>query len=173
VARIEVVRDTLHGTVVEDPHRWLENWDDPEVRAWTDSQNAYTRRWLDRIPDWHVIDSRFDELLKIGYLASAMVRGDVLFYEKREGTQDQPVLYVKHIGGEARTLIDPNTLSEEGIVALDWYYPSPDGELLAYGLSEGGSEQSTLRIINVATGEALDDVIPRTRGCGMAWSVRR
>ena len=92
------------------------------------------------------------------------------FYTKRDGKQNQPVLYVRDgLHGKDRVLLDPNELDKEGTTALDWWYPNRDGALLAYGLSKNGSEQSTLRVRDVASGKDLPDVIERTRYCSLAW----
>src|SRR5205085_1308060 len=92
------------------------------------------------------------------------------FYTKREGTQNQPILYVREgLRGGDRPLVDPNTLAKDGTIALDWWFPTRDGRLLAYGLSKNGSEQSTLYIRDVGTGTDLPDVIERTRYASLAW----
>src|SRR5262249_59946164 len=92
------------------------------------------------------------------------------FYTKREGVQNQCILYVREgVNGKDRVLLDVNQLAKDGTIALDWYYPSKDGKLLAYGLSKNGSEQSTLYVRNVDTGKDLPDKIERTRACSLAW----
>jgi len=92
------------------------------------------------------------------------------FHLRRVGDEPQPVLYVREGARSAdRALLDPAALSADAATALDWWYPSPDGTLLAYGLSEGGSEKSILRVKDVATGRDRDDVIPWTRAASLAW----
>jgi len=169
-ARIENVVEVIHGQKVEDPYRWLENWETPEVRRWVDEQNGYTRSILAQLPGRQRIEKRLDELLSIGDIGTPRVRKDRYFYEKREGKQNQPVLYMRHgLEGKEKILMDPNMMDKEGLVVLDWWYPSDDGELLAYGLSKEGSEQSTLHVMDIETGENLPDEIPRTRACTVAW----
>jgi prolyl oligopeptidase len=166
--RLEDVVDTLNGTAVHDPYRWLEDDRSDEVRRWTANQNAFTASILGVVPGRDVIRERLATLLKIGTIDAPKVRGNRLFYMARSGDQDQPILYVKE-NGAARVLIDPNTLSGDGTTALDWWYPSPDGRLLAWGSSKNGDEWSTLRVRDVDTGGDRTEQIPRTRAASVAW----
>jgi prolyl oligopeptidase len=169
-ARAEIVADTLHGRAIADPYRWMENIEDAGVRSWIDAQNALTRTILDGIPARGALEKRLAELLSIGAIGVPEVAGNRYFYEQRQGNENQPVLYWREGAfGERKVLLDPNALSAEGIVAVDWWFPSRDGRFLAYGLSEGGSEQSTLHVLDVGTGEKLADTIERTRGGSVAW----
>lgn len=169
-ARTEAVIDTLHGRAVADPYRWMENVEEAGVRSWIDAQNSLTRRVLDRIPSRSAFEKRLAELLSIGTIGVPKVAGKRYFYEKRQGNENQPVLYWREGAlGEPKVLLDPNSLSAEGIVAVDWWFPSRDGHLFAYGLSEGGSEQSTLHVLDVDTGKKLKDTIAHTRGSSVAW----
>jgi prolyl oligopeptidase len=162
--------DVLHGEPIPDPYRWLENGEAPETRSWTERQNALTESYLAARPARETIRRRLEELLAIGAVGvPAPVHGRY-FYQRRDGRQNQPVLYVRDgVYGDDRVLVDPNTLDAGGTIALDWYYPSEDGRLLAYGLSEGGSEQSTLHLLDADTGRLLADRIPRTRSADLAW----
>ncbi|HSE68775.1 MAG TPA: hypothetical protein VLB12_17410, partial [Gemmatimonadales bacterium] len=164
------VVDTLHGERIPDPYRWLEDGDSAETQAWTAEQNQFTREYLDRVPARPFIKARLEQLLKIGALsAPTPVRGRY-FYQRREGTQNQPVLYVREgVEGPDRVLLDPNALDAAGTTALDWYFPSEDGSLLAYGLSENGSEESVLHVLDVETGEVKPDRIAGTRAADLAW----
>jgi prolyl oligopeptidase len=171
VGRIEPVVETLHDLTVADPYRWLEDGTSAETRAWVDAQNAFTRSVLDPLPQRSAIHARLDLLLTTGSVSTPEVRGARHFYERRDGRQNQPVLVVRDgLDGPERPIVDPNALSAAGTVALDWWYPSEDGQLLAYGLSEGGTELSTLRVLRVDTGEHLTaDEIPHTRASSLAW----
>jgi prolyl oligopeptidase len=162
--------ELLHGEPIPDPYRWLENGDDPRTQAWTAGQNALTEGLLGAVPGRERIRARLDELLSIGALsAPEPVRGRY-FYQRRDGRQNQPVLYVREgLAGEDRVLLDPNRLDPNGTTALDWFYPSEDGRLLAYGLSEDGSEQSVLHVLEVESGALRPDRIPRTRSADLAW----
>jgi prolyl oligopeptidase len=164
------VTDILHGERVADPYRWLENGETPETRLWTDRQNALTRAYLGAVPGRHRIRRRLEELLGIGVLGVPLpVRGRY-FYIRRDGQQNQPVLYWrKGVDGPDRIAIDPNELNPAGTTSLDWYYPSIDGRLLAYGLSEDGTEQSILHILDLDTGKHLPDTIAGMRAASLAW----
>ena len=167
--------ENVHGTRVADPYRWLEDAESPEVRAWTDAQNAYTRRFLDAIPNREAFKTQIKDLLQIGYVTVPQVRstkagGTRYFHTKREGVQNQPTLYVRDgLGGKDRVLVDASALSEDGTTALDWWYPSWDGSLLAWGKSDSGSEESTLYVRDVATGKDATDKIENTRHSSVAW----
>ncbi|HKI37510.1 MAG TPA: prolyl oligopeptidase family serine peptidase [Gemmataceae bacterium] len=168
--RTDDVVETLHGVAVADPYRWLEDGDAPAVREWVQKQNAFTRTVLDKLPARDKVHERLGALLDVGTLGTPAPRKGRLFYTARQGKQNQPILYVRdRRGGEQRVLLDPNKLAADGTVALDWWYPSRDGKLLAYGLSKNGNEQSTLHVRDVATGEDRPDAIERTRACSLAW----
>jgi prolyl oligopeptidase len=162
--------EVLHGDPIADPYRWLEHGDDPETAAWTRRQNALTEDWLSRQPARERIRRRLDELLAIDVLGVPAPAHGRYFYLRRDGRQNQPVLYVRDgVDGEDRACVDPNALDPAGTTALDWYFPSDDGRLLAYGLSENGSEQSVLHVLDAGRGADLPDLIPRTRAADLAW----
>ena len=161
--------ETLHGVEVRDPYRWLEDGEDPEVRAWVAAQNAHTRSVLDALPERPAIEARIRQALDVGGLGAAAVRGRYRFLTRRDAGMEQPVLVVGEAGGPARTLVDPAPLSPDGTTSLDWWVPSPDGQLVCVGLSEAGSENSELRLVRTATGEWLDDRIPRCRWSAVAF----
>jgi prolyl oligopeptidase len=169
-SRREDATDVLHGERVADPYRWLEDGDHPETRAWTAAQNALTAAYLARVPARARIRERLEGLLAIGSLSVPTPARGRYFYQYRDGRQNQPVLYVRDgADGPDRVLLDPNQLDAEGTTALDWYYPSEDGRLLAYGLSQHGSEESLLQVLDVASGTVLSDRIPHTRAADLAW----
>jgi len=165
---VKAVSDTLHGEVVVDPYRWLEKSDDPAVEQWQEAQNAYTRRVLDAWPGRAGLTARYDKLFAVSTVISAEVAGKRLFLQKKDGLQNQPVIELRE-NGKARIALDPNTFRADGTGALDWKYPSPDGSLIAYGRSEGGSEQSTLFIRDVTKGMDLAESIPNTQYASVAW----
>ena len=169
--------DTIHGHAVPDPYRWLEDGTSPEVRAWSAAQTARTEAALKGRPEYAALHARLEALLRIGTVEAPLPvsgrDGTVRYFYRRQGPgQDQPVLYVREgLTGEDRALVDPNRMSEDGTTALDWWSPSWDGGLLAYGLSEGGDENSTLRVLDVVTGQNLGptEVILRARYASIAW----
>src|SRR5215471_1093083 len=169
-AEINVVVDDYHGRKVSDPYRWLEDAQSPQTQRFVEQQNAYTQRMLDSIPSKDKLRARLEQLLSIGRLEAPQPAGNYYFYEKREGQQNQPVVYVREgLNGKDRSLIDVNELAPDGTIALDWWYPSHDGKYVAYGTSPNGSEISTLRVIETASGKLLPEQIWRTRGASIAW----
>ena len=164
------IEDVLHGERISDPYRWLENGQSPETQQWTEQQNAFTESYLAGFPGREKIRARLEQLLTIGVLTAPTPARGHYFYQRREGKQNQPVLYWRAgYDGRDRIAVDPNALSAAGTTALDWYYPSEDGTLLAYGLSEDGSEQSVLHVLEVESGRLHDERISRTRAASLAW----
>ena len=165
----EDVVDSWHGERIVDPYRWLEGTSD-RIREWTDQQNARTHALLDALPTRPGLSARLRELLGVGLLTTPRPAGAWIFHTRREGAQKQSVLHVRRgIGGSDRALVDPNTLDEAGLVAIDWYYPSHDGAFVAFGISRGGDELSTLHVIETATGRELGERIPFTQRSSVAW----
>ena len=162
--------EVLHGTRIIDNYRWLEDGNNPETQKWVDEEMAYTRDLLDPLPGREAIHKRLTELLQIGNVGTPDIAGKHYFYTRREGMQNQPILYVRDsVNGPDRILVDANQLAADGTVALDWYQASDNGKYLAYGTSPSGSEMSTLHIIETKTGTLLPDVIERTRAASIAW----
>jgi prolyl oligopeptidase len=173
--RKDSVSDTYFGVSVADPYRWLEDGDSAETRAFTDEENALTESYLAGIPDRDALSARVASLLELGVTSAPAMRQDGTgvrryFHMKRTGAQSQAVLYVREgVFGEDRPLVDPASLSVDGTTALDWWYPSRTGELVAWGRSESGSEESTLYVRDVMTGADLAESIPHTRHATVAW----
>jgi prolyl oligopeptidase len=170
-ARVDPVVESLHGVQISDPYRWLENADSPETQQFVRDELAYTRTVLDRLPGRDQIHARLMQLLEIGTLGTPQIGGEYYFYQRREGTQNQPVLYVRRgLKGEERVLVDVNLLSTDGTAALDWWHAAHDGRYVAFGVSQSGNEMSTLHVIETATGRLLPDTIERTRGANVSWT---
>ena len=171
-AKVIPVEDSVHGHAIVDKYRWLEDSKDPEVQAWVGQELAYTRSILDVLPGRSQIEKRLEQLLTIGSIGVPQIGGKYYFHTRREGMQNQPVLYVRDsLEGKDRVLVDANQLAADGTVALDWWFPSDDGKYVAYGTSPGGSELSTLHVIETATGQLLPDNIERTRAASIAWKL--
>jgi prolyl oligopeptidase len=171
-APIKPIADMFHGTRVVDNYRWLENGNSPETKKWVEQEMAYTRGMLDRLAGRDAIHKRLTELLSIGSVTPPVIAGRHYFYTRREGMQNQPVLYVREgLDGKDkdRVLLDANQLAADGTIALDWFQPSETGKYVAYGTSPSGSEMSTLHIIETKTGTVLPDTIERTRASSIAW----
>lgn len=163
--------DSYFGERVADPYRWLEDGQDPRVAGWTELQNARTREILDALPHRAGFAARLRELLAVGLLDTPRPVAGRLFQLRREGTEPQPVLYVRDgVSGTDRALVDPNALDPSGLTTIDWYYPSPDAALVAVGLSRGGTEMSTLHVHDVATGRDRGVAIPHTQRSQVAWA---
>ena len=169
------LEETLHGVKIVDNYRWLEDADSPETQKWVAAERAYTNSVLDPLPGREAIHKRLTELLSIGSISAPQIGGKYYFYTRREGMQNQPIVYVRERGtegkndGKDRVLVDVNQLSADGTIALDWYQPSENGKYLVYGTSPSGSEMSTLHIIETKTGKMLPDTIERTRAASIAW----
>ena len=169
-SRQDDVVEVLHGERIADPYRWLEDGGTADTQAWTAAQNARTTSYLSAVRVRPALRARLEELLAIGSLGAPVPAGGRYFYQYRDGRQNQPILFVREgVEGEDRPLIDPNGLNPDGTTALDWYHPSRDGRLLAYGLSEEGNEESVLHVVDVSTGGLLSDRIPHTRAADVAW----
>ena len=169
-AEIKPVADIFHGTRVIDNYRWLEKADSPATVKWVGEENAYTRAILDPLPRREAIHQRLRDLLSIGNITAPVIAGHHYFYTRREGMQNQPVLYVRDaVNGPDRVLVDANSLAADGTVALDWFQPSENGKYVAYGTSAAGSEMSTLHVVETKTGTVLPDTIERTRAASIAW----
>ncbi|MDB5366517.1 MAG: prolyl endopeptidase [Rhodospirillales bacterium] len=173
------VKDTIQGTTITDPYRWLENADDPKVKAWSDAQNARARSYLDALPTRAGIKSKLTQL--ITQTSSAFYgldpRPGVVFAMFNDPPKQQPMLVALNENADPdsrRVLLDPNALDVKGGFAIDWFVPSPDGSKVAVSLSQGGSEDGTLHIYDVATGKEIEAPIPGvqypTAGGSAAWT---
>ncbi len=171
LARVDTIVERLHGVDVADPYRWLENGESEETLAWVAAQNQRTRQALDHLPGRPALRARLEQLLRSPSITSPRLAGDLVFTRERAGPRDQASLVVRSAADRdaaARTLVDPGA-GEDATLALDWFHPSSDGALVAYGTSTAGDERSTLQILDVATGRHLPDVIPHTRAASVAW----
>src|SRR5207247_2424593 len=163
-AKVEVVEETIHGRKIADPYRWLEDSNSAGTQEYVREQLAYTRSILDPLPGRAQIHERLKELLSIGTIGTPQIGGKYYFYTRREGTQNQPVLLVREgVHGKDRPLVDVNQMATDGTIALDWWVPSEDGKYVAYGTSASGSEESTLRVVETASGKVLPDTLERQR----------
>ena len=167
LARRSDVAETLHGHRVADPYRWLEDPASAETAAWSLAEDQLLDDWRSGLPDREPLRRRLRALLP-GFEGPPLVVGRRRFFLRRGAEEEHAVLWVSD-GAEERVLIDPGSLSPDGTVTLDGWSPSPDGQLLAYQLSEGGDEESVLRIMDVATGKVVDGPIDRVRYSPVAW----
>ena len=171
-AREEVV-DEQFGERIVDPYRWLENdvREDPRVRAWVTAQNEVTDAYLAALPERDAIRARMTQLYDYERFGIPEKAGSRYFYTRNDGLQNQSVLYVREgLNGAPRMLIDPNTWSEDGTVALAEWTPSEDGRHLLYSIQEGGSDWRTLRVVDAASGRLLDDQVRWVKFSGLEWA---
>ena len=163
--------DTYHGVEIADPYRWLEDPHSPETRHWIEAQNEVTFDYLRGLPGRELISQRLTQLWNFERYGVPFKQGDRYFYYKNDGLQNQSVLYtLTDLDDEPRVLIDPNTLSEDGTVALSGIAISENGSYLAYGLSSSGSDWSEWRVRDIATGDDLDDHLKWIKFSGAAWT---
>ncbi len=163
--------DDYHGVKVADPYRWLENPDSEESRAWIEAENKLTFGFLDQIPERAKIKERLTKLWNFEKYSPPFKEGDRYFYLKNDGLQNQSVLYtLKSLDEEPRTLLDPNTLSKDGTVALSAWAISHDGKHLAYGLSASGSDWMEWKVRDIETGKDLSDLIKWVKFSGASWT---
>lgn len=178
--RIEVVEDVYHGQTVVDPYRWLEDWDDPEVRTWSEGQNAYARAALASLPERPAVQTRISEILTsaqgVTYSSLRLAGKDTLFAIKRDPEKQQSILVMLDPDGDPaseRVFLDPNELDPSRGTSIDWYQPSHDGSMVAVSMSSGGSETGNVHVYKVPSGEPTDIVIDRvnqgTAGGDLAW----
>jgi len=175
------VTDEYHGVKVVDEYRWLENWEDPAVKAWSEAQNTYTRSYLDPIKCVPALRERVTQLENaVGprYFGVRFAAGTYFAAKLVPGMQQPQIVTLPALtstSGE-KVIVDPNTLDKDGHTSFDWFIPSPDGKLLAVSLSSGGSESGDARIFEVATGkERTGDRVNRvnggTAGGSVAWAA--
>ncbi|MEX2627036.1 MAG: hypothetical protein WD225_09120, partial [Ilumatobacteraceae bacterium] len=163
-----------HGVEVIDPYRWLERGDDPDVQQWVAEQNAATRSALDVRPDRARWAERLTELMALPVVLGVELRaGTVVVLERPEGAPQARLVATRlaDVGDRSRdvVIVDPADAAADAAAAVDWFELSPDGTLVAYGVSEGGTEDSVLRVARTADGSDLGEAIPHTRACSVGW----
>jgi prolyl oligopeptidase len=172
-ARRDESADVYFGTRVPDPYRWMEDLDSPGVKEWVDAENKVTFGYLDKIPVRQWIRKRLTGLWNYAKVSTpSEVKGGRIFFRKNSGLQNQFVLYVQDGASAApRELLDPNSLSPDGSIALLSYQPAPRGDHVAYDLSQGGSDWTTIHVRNVATGKDLSDRLEWAKFSQEAWTA--
>ncbi len=161
--------EQIGGHLVADPYRWLENADSGETRGWLEAQDALWAAQAQAMPGAARLAKRITELTGAGSVSAPRWRGERRFFTRRLPGQEHPVLYTAVAGGPEQVLIDPMQVDSTGNTTLDHWQPDIEGRLLAYFLSEGGSEEAVLRVMDVATGAIVDGPIDRCRYSDVAW----
>src|SRR5216110_2823656 len=174
------VSTKYQGVTVEDPYQWLEEDNDPRVKAWSGAQNQRTRQYLDRLPDRAAVEKQLTEwYAKTSPSYSSLVsRPGILFAMKFQPPKQQQLLVTLTSADDLKSekvVLDPNVLDPKGTTAIDWFVPSLDGKHVAVSLSKGGSEDGTLHFYEIPTGRALPDMITHvqypTAGGSAAWNA--
>lgn len=165
--------DSYHGVEVADPYRWLEDdvRESEDVKAWVDQQNEVTFAYLQNIPERQIIEDRLTELWDFERFGAPHKEGGHYFFGYNDGLQNQNVVYIQDdIRDEPELLIDPNTWSDDGTIALGAYYPSPDGKHVAYLVQDGGSDWRSAHVMEIATKKVLDDELQWLKFTGLDWA---
>lgn len=174
------VQDTYHGTTITDDYRWLEDFGKPEVKAWVAAQNKLSRAALDAVPGRAAVEERVRGLLnsRSSMYYGLQRAGGKWFAIKQQPPKQQSLLVMLDSPdalASEKVVLDPNERAADGSLAIDFYVPSPDGKHVAVSLSEKGSEDGSIHLIEVASGKQVDAVIPRvqypTGGGSVAWSA--
>jgi prolyl oligopeptidase len=162
--------DDYFGTTVSDPYRWMEDVDSAELKTWIDAENELTQRYLAQVPLRETMQRRLMELINFERYTAPARRGTRYFYSHNSGLQNQNVLYWQEgLDGEPKVLLDPNTFSEDGTVAISGISITDDGLLAAYSIADAGSDWVKWHVRNVTTGEDLPDVVEWSKFSGASW----
>ena len=162
--------DTYFGTKVKDPYRWLENDTSRQTAAWVKTENKVTNDYLSRIPFRQQLVKRLREVVNYDAISAPVRHNGKWYFSKREGLKNQAVIYqADELGGEARVFLDPNTLSNDGTVALNGIYHSHNGRWAAYSISRSGSDWQEFYVIDMKTGQLAEDHIEWAKFSGAAW----
>lgn len=165
------VMEDYHGAMIADPFRWLEDDHAAETMEWVDRQNEVTFGFLEQIPYRENIRTRLEQLWDYEKYSSPFKEGNYYYYFKNDGLQNQSVLYRStSIEDDGEVFLDPNTFSEDGTTSLAGMSFNKEGNLLAYMISEGGSDWRTLYIKDVESGELLEDKLDWIKFSGISWA---
>lgn len=168
-AKVDTV-DTYFGVQVKDPYRWLENDRSPETEAWVKAQNAVTHAYLDKIPFREALKNRLTELTNYPKYSSPMKKKGVYYFFMNNGLQNQSVLYRQTtLTAQPELLLDPNTLSADGTVALSSMGISNNGKYLAYSVARAGSDWNEIYVMDLTSKKLLDNHIQWVKFSGISW----
>ncbi|HUR37446.1 MAG TPA: hypothetical protein VM009_06495, partial [Terriglobales bacterium] len=163
--------DDYHGTKVADPYRWLENADSDETKAWVEAENKITFDYLGKIAERRAIRERLTKLWNYERYTNPQIQGGRYFFSRNNGLQNQNVLYTaKTLNDEPKVVLDPNSMSADGTVALSGYDITEDGKLIVYGTAMSGSDWTEWRVREVDTGKDLPDHVKWVKFSGASFS---
>ena len=163
--------DDYHGTRIADPYRWLEDPDSENTEAWVESQNEVTQAFFETIQSRESIRERLGELWNYAKFGLPEKRAGRYFYEANDGLQNQALLYVSEgLNAKGRLLLDPNELAEDGTVDLASWEVSPNGEFVALAFASAGSDWREWRVLEVDSGEMLEDHVLWSKFSGASWA---
>jgi prolyl oligopeptidase len=170
-ARKSDTADDYFGTKVADPYRWMEDLDSKDVAGWVAAENKVTSAYLAQLPRRDRLRDRITALWNYPKTGIPRREGGRYFYTKNSGLQRQSPIYVRaSLDAPASIVIDPNTLSADGSISLAQWTPSPDGRLMAYGLSQGGADWETIHVRDLSNGRDLPDEVKWMRFSGLSWT---
>jgi prolyl oligopeptidase len=161
--------DTYFGENVNDPYRWLEDDRSAETEAWVKAQNVVTYDYLEKIPYRNQLKTRMEQLWNYEKIGAPFKEGDFTYYYKNNGLQNQSVLYRKDKAGKEEIFLDPNTFSKDGTTSLGGINFSKDGSLVAYAISEGGSDWRKVIVMEAKTKKIIGDTIVDVKFSGVSW----
>ena len=166
----DTTSDVYFGTKVEDPYRWLEDDNSAKTKAWVKAQNEFTFALLNKIPFKNKIKKRLEEIWNYEKISAPTKKGNYYYFYKNDGLQNQYVMYrSKELGKEAEVFLDPNTFSKDGTVSMSNVSFTKDGSIVAYQISEGGSDWRKVIILNAETKEQIADTLVDIKFSGIAW----
>ncbi len=170
-ARADAVVDIYHGEPVPDPFRYMEDPADPETVRWSEARRAEADAYVRESPAHAALEAELARAFDYTRHSLPSRHGPFLFFWRHDGLRNQPVLLVEDTrGGEPVVALDPNTLSADGTIAVSVAAPSPDGRLLAYSVTESGSDWQEIRVRDLASGRDLPDTLLHCRFTRPAWS---
>lgn len=164
------VVDTYFDTPVADPYRWLEDDMSDETAQWVKEQNDVTFSYLDKIPYKSKIQDRLTQIMNYERVSAPSIHGDYEYYSKNDGLQNQSVVYRKSKGGEEEVFLDPNKFSEDGTTSLGSISFTKDGSLVAYSISEGGSDWRKIIILDAVSKKQIEKTLVDVKFSGISWS---
>ena len=165
--RAEDFKEKIHGVEIRDPYRWLEDRKSPETQAWIDQQSQYTQSILNKLPGREQLARRLGELIKIDAVGIPHERIGWFFFFKRRASQELPILYLrKGLAGNDEVLLDPHPMSPDHTTSVTLLNVSQDGKTLVYGVRQGGQDEVTVNLLDVATRRNLPDHLPKGRYFG-------